>query len=82
MLRKTISFTEHYKEEYEYLCNQNNSSEYVCKLIKKDRLNQNDNAEDRILKLLNQIIKNGKVELSQNEVSHHKKRALKNILNM
>jgi len=71
-LRKTISFTEQYKKEYEY----------ICKLIRKDRLKQNENTEDKILKLLNRIMKNGRIETAQNNASHQKKKALKNILNM
>jgi hypothetical protein len=59
MMRKTISFTDAYTEEYKYLCGQGNASEYMCKLIRKDRLNSAGGIEDRILKLLQSILSSG-----------------------
>ncbi|MGL6174911.1 MAG: hypothetical protein ACRC1P_09940 [Cellulosilyticaceae bacterium] len=39
--RKTIYFKEEYAEEYVYINKMKNASEYICELIKKDRL-END----------------------------------------
>lgn len=80
-MRITISFTEEYTEEYLFICKQPEYSDYIRKLVRKDRLKEKDNLEDKIIKLLQQIIVNGPVKYngSQNE---NKRKSLESILNM
>lgn len=33
---KSISFTDEYKDEYEYVMNMKNASRYICELIRND----------------------------------------------
>lgn len=45
---KTISFTEKYKREYNYISSIRNASEYVCELIKKDLDSKDRSIEKQI----------------------------------
>lgn len=81
-MRKTISFAKHYRKEYEHLINKNNPSEYVCDLIRKDRLKTNENIEEKILSVLQQIVKTGQLQIPKKQMSDKKKNALKNMLNI
>lgn len=84
-MRKTISFTDSYKNEYKHLLKQENPSDYVRKLIRQDILNSNNNTEQKILNLLEKIV-NGDIKLntnnSNNIKSDFKKNALKGLINM
>lgn len=42
---KSISFKEEYFAEYDYLDNMKGASEYVCELVKKDRLSKEENID-------------------------------------
>lgn len=39
---KSISFTDEYKEEYEYVMSIKNASKYVCELIRNDMKSKED----------------------------------------
>lgn len=65
---KSISFKEEYFAEYEYLDKMKGASEYVCELVRKDRISKEENIElidaqiDKLLdkmKELNEKKKNG-----------------------
>lgn len=81
-MRKTISFAKHYKDDYEYLNKKNNPSEYVCSLIRKDRLKNNENVDEKLLRLLQQVVNSGQIKNHTTQVSNKKKNALKNMLNV
>ena len=42
---KSVSFKEEYFAEYEYLDNMKGASEYVCELVRKDRLSKEENMD-------------------------------------
>jgi hypothetical protein len=77
MMRKTISFTDLYEEEYKYLCGQGNASEYMCKLIRKDRLNNAGGIEDKILRLLQNILSSGSLRPTAENLEAKKSAASK-----
>jgi len=80
-MRITISFPAEWEDDFKHAEAKENTSFYIRQLIRRDRLKRDENIEDKIMKLLNQALKNGK-EINNIEISTHKKNALKNFLNL
>jgi predicted CopG family antitoxin len=80
-MRKTISFTEEYAEEYQYVCEQHDYSDYIRKLVRKDRLKEKDSLEERIIKLLQQIVAYGPAKYNKIH-NDNKRKSLDSILKM
>lgn len=53
-MRLTISFKDLYKEEFEHAENQDNTSRYICNLIRKD-IKGKDDIEEKILSLMRKM---------------------------
>jgi hypothetical protein len=80
-MRKTISFTEEYSEEYMYVCSQPEASDYLRKLVRLDLKKHQDNIEERILKLLQQVVSDRSIKID-GTLNENKKKSLNNILKM
>lgn len=85
-MRKTISFSKYYKKEYEYLENINNASEYICQLIRKDRLKSNNDLEEKILQILKTININDSnltsIKSNDRQFSRRKKESVRKLIGL
>lgn len=81
-MRICVSFKDKYKDEFDHASKLDNTSEYICELIRKDIRRKDDNTEEKIIQLLNKIVKNGQVQSTEKAISEKKEKALKNMFGM
>jgi hypothetical protein len=80
-MRVCVNFKRCYSEEYKHVINQDNSSEYICRLVRRDRLKKDDDLETNIKELLNRISGSNVIEVKRVD-NDRKKAAVSQLLNM
>ncbi|MFT9496836.1 hypothetical protein [Anaerosolibacter sp.] len=81
-MRICVSFKDKYKDEFEHASNLDNTSEYICELIRKDIRKKEDTSEEKIMQLLNKIIKNGQIQSQNKSINEKKEKALQSMFSI